>query len=109
MLVIGGVLLLMGKRGRINRLESEAGVSLNINKPFESAIKKHDLGKIDRALAKIGTGKGSEHRLKGQLAGHYSIDAGEGERVIFDYDNPQHSSATPIDYLSDHDYKRLQR
>lgn len=107
-LLIIGIIFLMAGRGKVGVLESEAGVVLNVTKPFEKAIKRYDIERIDNALRKIGTGLGDEESLRGELKGSFSIHAGKGERVIFTYGN-HHKEATLINYLPDHEYKKLLR
>ena len=102
---VTGIVLLMGGRTAVSKLESDAGVSLEVTRPFEKSIKGHDSRMIGAALAKIGTGSGDEHVLRGgNLKGYRAISAGKGGRIIFDYKDPKHASL--VGYLSGHDYRK---
>jgi plasmid maintenance system killer protein len=84
---------------------SEGGVKLIPTKKFLKAIKAHDKGRINNALARIGTGSKDEEKLKGR--DDYSIRAGGGERVIFEYRGKE--EAVLKDYHPDHDYDKSSR
>ncbi len=110
-LFVGGILLFVAGtsvRERESRLESEAGVGLELSDRFIKDIKKHNRDAIYKALRKIGTGQGHEHRLTGRLDGRYSISVGNSGRIIFEY-NPDRTEATILGYTSSHDYKQAGR
>lgn len=65
---------------------------------FAKAIKKHDLKPIYAALEKIGTGLGSEEKLR---SGGYSIRTGKGGRVIY---NKRGEEYELVDFTPDHKY-----
>jgi len=100
LLIIGGIVLIMVGRGEE---DLEGKVKIIKTRRFEKAIRRHDLAAINRAIARIGTGLGKEEKLVGRE--DYSIRAGEGKRVIFEY-NDDHKIATLTDYTSTHNYKR---
>ena len=50
---------------------------------FEKSIKGHDIGAIQRAIDKIGTGSGKEEVLK-YMKPYHSIRESHGGRVIFE-------------------------
>jgi len=100
LLVIGGIVLIMVGVGEE---DLEGKVRIIKTRRFEKAIRGHNIKAINRAITRIGTGLGKEEKLVGRE--DYSIRAGEGKRVIFEY-NGDHKIATLTDYTSTHDYKR---
>lgn len=108
-LVLIGALLLISTRTKESKLVSLAGVEINLSKGFLRDIRNHDKLKIESALFKIGTNQGHEHRLVGGLAGRYSINVGKTGRIVYEWEDHNHTEATVISYLPDHNYKRAKR
>ena len=78
-----GTLFFLAKRSLEGR--TGGGNSVVATRTFMKDIKRHNIGSINEALMKIGTGKGREERL-GHLKG-YSIRVTKGGRIIYDRQN----------------------
>ena len=110
-IVLGLILVLAGLFMLITeREERESGVEkkvkIVITKNFEDAIKRHDLKRINAAIAKIGTELGKEHLLSND---EYAINTSKGGRIVYSY-NDDHTIATLKGYTTpSHDYQKALR
>jgi hypothetical protein len=99
-LFISGVaLVFMAKSPALISL-ADSGIGITYSDKFKRAARRHNVGRVNQALAKIGTGLGKPHTISTK---EKSIDGVEnGARMIFDQtdSNNVHVKA----YLSSHEY-----
>ena len=100
-LMIGGVVLLASENG-------DGGLEEKIRSvEFTKSTKRQDKNKIERAIDKIGSGKGNEHPLTGNGKGYWSISADKGARIIYHFND---YGVIVLDrYTADHDYAKVLR
>ena len=105
-LIITGILILTEARER-SGLEtvSRSGIKIEPTRNFVKEVKRQDMGKINEAIRRIGSGGGYEHRLR---EGRYAIATSKGGRILFNYNNAR-TSATLESYSAGHDYKKMLR
>ena len=87
-----------------SNLEGRVVDEINIVKTrrFEKAIRRHEQ-EVERAIKKLGTGLGHEHRLNnGELRGKYSMKTSAGGRIVYYRDDK--GNYVLDDYTSDHKY-----
>ena len=101
-LLIGGIGLILTK-GRKLADETEGGMEIIITDRFSRSIGKHSIKKINKALKKIGTGRGREETLKMDRT-LFSIRASGGARILYRKD--AEGNIVTENYLPSHEYNR---
>ena len=83
--------------------ESHTGLAERVVRTarFEKAVRQYDIGAINQAINKIGTGRAHEHHLTGR--NNYSVRVGRSGRIIYTRRN---GNIVLEDYTASHDYKR---
>lgn len=84
-----------------SQLERSSNVHVIRTEHFERAIRNHDPDIIQKAIDKIGTGKGKEEKLSNGAG--YSVRVTKGGRIIFDKIG---GKIELLDYLPKHEYKK---
>jgi Txe/YoeB family toxin of Txe-Axe toxin-antitoxin module len=101
--VLIGALLLMARRVSLEE-RTGSGLTVTATDRFVRSVKGHDIKKINKAIQKIGIGKGNEERLKADRD-EYSIRVGGGDRIVY---HKQEGNAVVLDaYLPAHEYDRF--
>jgi len=108
MFVIGGFILFMARRAESELVnKTEGGLTVIKTDRFLKVVRRHDPKIINRAILKIGSGKGGEERVV-TAKEDFSIKGGKGARVIFSY--PRGGESVLLkDYLPQHEYEELRK
>lgn len=94
---------LEGKRSAYETSREKSLENLDVirTEHFERAVRNHNPELIQRAIEKIGTGKGKEEKLTNGSG--YSVRVSKGGRIIF---GKKGRKIELLDYLPNHEYTR---
>ena len=102
--MISAIIAFLASIDKIVAQNEDGSIKINCTDKFKKEIKKHSLEEVNKALSKIGTGKGKEERLHG-YNNLYSIRESKGGRIIFSYKNPKEVEVD--EFYPAHQYSRL--
>ena len=85
-----------GRQGH-SELEKKSDFEIIRTKHFERAVRNYDPDLIQKAIEKIGTGKGREKKLKKDIG--YSVRTSKGDRLVF---RREGNKIVLTDYVVDH-------
>jgi hypothetical protein len=97
--IAGLVVLAMAERDDEDDPEGDLELKIVTSRKFDKDVKGHPPGPINRAIEKIGTGKGKPKHLKG--GDEYEIRTSKGGRVIYELEG---DTVTLKKYTPDHKY-----